>query len=91
MIYRRRKVEVSAMRLSNLLEHTGLFLVGLLAVIILLPLIILSLEVVLITGFLMLIGALVVKPLSGAHHLRSWRADHRWALHRHSGPRFGVN
>lgn len=79
------------MRWLKLLERTGLLLVGVLALIILLPLIILSLEVVLITGFLMLIGALGAKLSAGAHHLYTWWGGHRLAPHKYSGPKLGVN
>ena len=79
------------MRWLKLIERTGLLLVGVLALIILLPLIILSLEVVLITGFLMLIGALGAKFSTGAHRLHTRWGGPRWAPYKYSGPKLGVN
>jgi hypothetical protein len=75
------------MRWLNLIKGAGLILLGVPALVILLPLIILSLEVVLLTGLLILVGALGAKLAPGWHHLHAWWGNRHWALHRHPGPK----
>lgn len=79
------------MKRLNLIKRIGLILLGVAALIILLPLIILSLEVVLVTGPLLLIGVVGAKLPALAHHFHTWWGDHHWVFHRHSGPRLRTH
>ena len=80
-----QKAEVSAMWRHNSIKLIGLMLLGVAALIILLPILILSFQVVLLTGLLISAGALGAALFSGARHLHTWLERHHWLAHRHSG------
>jgi hypothetical protein len=74
------------MRGLNLIQLTGLILLGAITLVVLVPVIAISLQVILLTSFLMLAGLIGAKLGSGLRHLRAWAEGHHWAIHRHSGP-----
>jgi len=70
----------------KLIELIGLILLGAVTLVVLLPLIILSLQVVVVTSFLLAVGAVGVWLSQGATHLYAWFEKHHWVIHKHSGP-----
>jgi len=79
------------MRWLKLIELVGLILLGAAALVILLPLIVLSLQVVAIAGLLLVAGACGARLSAGAAHLHTWFEKHHWTIHKHSGPRLRAS
>lgn len=70
------------MRWVDVIELIGLILLALLAVVLLLPLIVLSLQIVVVVG-LLFAGGLFYSWLSGeAAHVHAWFAEHHRLTHR---------
>ena len=70
----------------KLIKLISLMLLGVAAAVVLLPFIILSLQVVVIAGFLLAVGALGAWLSKGAAHLYLWFEKHHWVIHKHTGP-----
>jgi hypothetical protein len=69
------------MRWVDVIEFVGLVLLGLLAVVLLLPLIVLSLQIVVVTGLLFAAG-LIYSWLAGeAAHIHAWFTEHHRMTH----------
>jgi hypothetical protein len=75
-------MEVSTMRWVDVIEFIGLILLSLLAVVLLLPLIVLSLQIVAVTGVLFAVGAFCAWLPTEAAHVHAWLAGHHHMTHR---------
>lgn len=74
------------MRWLKLIELIGLILLGAAALVILLPLIVLSLQIVIVAGLLLAVGAFGAWLSDGMAYLHIWFEKHHWVMHKGSGP-----